>query len=102
MDFPIKVTLKRPFTLDDVEHKELNFDEPDLDTQIAVEECESDLRKGFVLLAGMAGVSMSVLGKVKESDLEVINQKIMEPYQKEQYEKHGLDFHGGKKKAEKK
>ncbi len=80
MDYPIKVTLSRPITVKDQEHKALAFDEPDLGTVIAVEEAETAGEQTILLLAGMADVDVAVIKKIKERDFETINREVLKPY----------------------
>ncbi|MBR9651923.1 phage tail assembly protein [Thalassovita aquimarina] len=81
MDYPIEVQLKRPVTVDGQTHDKLVFDEPDLGTSIAVEEGKTPGEQTVILLAGMAGVDLDVMKKVKESDFREIGKRVLEPYQ---------------------
>ncbi|MGB0901204.1 hypothetical protein [Halocynthiibacter sp.] len=84
MEFPIEVTLKRPVKLGDETHSILLFDEPDLDAQLAYAELEASFAKPPTVIdagrvtrfwiARLADVSDKVVGKIKGSDLDVINE----------------------------
>lgn len=76
MDWPVRITLKRPIKLGDEEFSELEFDEPDLGTTIAADDASSEAEATVLTLAGMAGVSRDVILKIKRSDYEVIMEKI--------------------------
>lgn len=83
MDYPVEINLKRPITVNDVQHTKLVFDEPDFGTNIAVEEAESYAEQTVLLLAGMAGVSREVILKVKNTDMEQVQDRVLSPYQAE-------------------
>lgn len=83
MDYPIEVQLKRPVTVEDKTYDKLVFDEPDVGTSIAVEEAKSAGQQTLILLAGMAGVSLDVISKLKETDFKTVGKLVLEPRQKE-------------------
>jgi hypothetical protein len=99
MDLPIEVPLTRPVVVADQTYDKLSFDEPDLDTQIAYAELEASFPKpkmveqpdGFELavhspiteakvnrfwLARLSGVPETVVGKIKDSDLDAVNKAV--------------------------
>lgn len=81
MEYPIKIDLQRPVTVDGNTTTQLVFDEPDLRTSIAVEEAPTRGAQTLELLAGMAGVSIEIIGRVKESDYTQIRRRVLDPYQ---------------------
>lgn len=87
MDFPVNIPLKRPIIMGGETHSALSFDEPDLGTNLAVEEANTPGEQTILLLAGMAGVDRSVIVKVKDSDFEQIAARVLEPYQEMQLAK---------------
>lgn len=99
MEYPITVPLGRLITVGEVTYSELVFDEPDLGTSIAVEEAETSGQQTLILLAGMAGVSLDVIRKVKESDFRLIGERVLNPYQEEVRARMKGDAGNGKKAA---
>lgn len=83
MQYPINVKLQRPIKDGDETIEELNFDEPDLGTSLAVEDAEKPSEQTVILLSGMAGVSRELFLKVKETDFRVIGERVLAPYQAE-------------------
>lgn len=81
MQYPITVTLQRPVTVNGKTIERLEFDEPDMGTSIAVEEARTPGAQTAALLAGMAGVDLAVIHKVKERDFHEIERLVLEPYQ---------------------
>ena len=90
MKYPVEIKLMRPVTVDGKTFAALVFDEPDLGTMIAVEEADTNIEKTTALLMGMADVSRSVMLKVKGADFQEITKRVLEPYNAEQAEKHGV------------
>lgn len=96
MDLPIVVALTRPVVVGDQTYDKLSFDEPDLDAQIAYAELEASFPEPKMVeqtngppkavhspitaakvnrfwLSRLSGVSETVVGKIKDSDLEAVN-----------------------------
>jgi hypothetical protein len=96
MDLPIEVPLTRPVVVGDQTYDKLSFDEPDLDAQIAYAELEASFPKPKMVeqpdgselavhspltaakvnrfwLARLSGVPETVVGKIKDSDLDAVN-----------------------------
>ena len=96
MDLPIEVKLTRPVVVNEQTYDKLAFDEPDLDAQIAYAELEASFPKPKMVkqtdgselavhspitaakvnrfwLARLSGVPESVVGKIKDSDLQAVN-----------------------------
>ena len=96
MELPIEVKLTRPVVVNEQTYDKLAFDEPDLDAQIAYAELEASFPKPKMVnqsdgselavhspitaakvnrfwLARLSGVPESVVGKIKDSDLQAVN-----------------------------
>lgn len=95
MDFPVTVNLKRPLSVGDQDIKSLTFDEPDLGTSIEVEEAKTPWGQTVILLAGMAGVSVEAIKRVKESDYREITRLVLDPYQQLQKDRAAEDAASG-------
>jgi hypothetical protein len=99
MNFPVTIELKRPIKTVDAEVGHLVFDEPDLGTSIQVEEAESPMDQTLILLAGMAGVSIDLIKRMKESDFRVVTRRVLVPYQQLQLDREKEDQVGNEAAA---
>lgn len=83
MEFPVRIALSRPVTVEGQEIAVLVFDEPTLRVNIAVAEAKGYNAQMVALLSGMADVSAETILSLRESDFAAVSRQVLEPYQQD-------------------